>query len=154
MASVPEKDAKLLQPLAGLGCQTTHDNTEAASFADVVVLGVKPGVVPFVAQDLHNKGKGQLLISVAAGIDTKKIEGMFGSEWRFVRAMPNTAVTVGEGATVFCLGEGAGQADSAIVQKLFSSVGFCESAGIPDRCRDGGVRQWSSIHVHDTGGHG
>ena len=126
IASVPEKDAKLLEPLAGLGCQTTHDNMEAANFADVVVLGVKPGVVPFVAQDLHNKGKGQLLISVAAGIDTKKIEGMFGSDWRFVRAMPNTAVTVGEGATVFCLGEGAGQADSIIVQKLFSSVGFCE----------------------------
>ena len=40
--------------------------------------------------------------------------------------MPNTAVTVGEGATVYCLGEGAGQADGQIVQKLFSSVGFCE----------------------------
>ena len=125
MASVPEKDKHLLKPLEDLGCLGTNDNIEAASFADVVVLGVKPGVVPFVARDLHNKGKGQLLISVAAGIDTKKIQQYFGSDWRFVRAMPNTAVTVGEGATVYCLGEGAGQADGQIVQKLFSSVGFC-----------------------------
>jgi pyrroline-5-carboxylate reductase len=126
MASVPEKDTNLLKPLQDLGCLGTNDNMEAVSFADVVVLGVKPGVVPFVARDLHNKGKGQLLISIAAGIDTKKIQQYFGGDWRFVRAMPNTAVTVGEGATVYCLGEGAGQADSQIVQKLFSSVGFCE----------------------------
>lgn len=39
--------------------------------------------------------------------------------------MPNTAVTVGEGATVYCLGDGAEQSDSLIVQKLFSSVGYC-----------------------------
>ena len=126
MASVPEKDKRLLAPLTELGCRATHDNLEAAEFADVIVLGVKPGVVPLVAQGLHNKGRGQLLISVAAGIDTKKIQQYFGSDWRFARAMPNTAVTVGEGATVFCLGEGAGQADSNIVTRLFSSVGFCE----------------------------
>merc|ERR1712128_182224 len=126
IASVPEKDAALLKPFQELGCETTNNNLEAASFADVIVLGVKPGVVPFVAKELHNKGKGQLLISVAAGIDTQKIQQFFGTDWRFVRAMPNTAVIVGEGATVFCLGDGAGQADGNIAQRLFSSVGFCE----------------------------
>ena len=34
---------------------------------DVVVLGVKPFVIPLVAKELKDKGKGQLLISVAAG---------------------------------------------------------------------------------------
>ena len=50
---------------------------------------------------------------------------MFGSDWKFVRAMPNTAVMVGEGATVFCLGKGANISDSHLVKKLFSSVGYC-----------------------------
>ena len=86
---------------------------------------MKPGVVPFVAKELHNKGKGQLLISVAAGLDTRRLQSMFGAEWRVVRAMPNTAVTVGEGATVFCLGAGAEHSDSLLVQQLFSSVGYC-----------------------------
>jgi len=126
IASVPEKDKRLLAPLTELGCEATHNNMAVADFADVVVLGVKPGVVPLVAQGLHNKGRGQLLISVAAGIDTSKIRQLFGCDWRLARAMPNTAVTVGEGATVFCLGEGASQADCDILHTLFSSVGFCE----------------------------
>ena len=32
------------------------------------------------------------------GLDTRRLQSMFGTEWRVVRAMPNTAVTVGEGA--------------------------------------------------------
>ena len=145
LASVPERDSALLDPLRELGCETTHDNLETINNTDVVVLGVKPFVIPMVAKELKDKGKGQLLISVAAGgiqwienismtkckywiilgIDTQKIQLMFGTNWRMVRAMPNTAVTVGEGATVYCLGPGAEQSDGMIVQKLFSSVGYC-----------------------------
>ena len=39
--------------------------------------------------------------------------------------MPNTPVTVGEGATVYCLGPGADKSDSHLVTSLFSSVGLC-----------------------------
>ena len=67
----------------------------------------------------------QILDGITVGIDTQKIQLMFGSTWRMVRAMPNTAVTVREGATVYCLGPGAEHSDGMIVQKLFSSLGFC-----------------------------
>ena len=67
LASVPEKDSFLLDPLRELGCGTTHNNLDAVHHSDVILLGVKPNVVPHVAKELHNKGKGQLLISVAAG---------------------------------------------------------------------------------------
>ena len=96
-ASVPETDAALLAPLSELGCQTTHCNLVAVEGSEVVVLGVKPHVVPLVAAGLKDwTGSGQLLLSVAAGLDTASLAGMFGSGWRHVRAMPNTAVTVGE----------------------------------------------------------
>ena len=39
--------------------------------------------------------------------------------------MPNTAVTVGEGATVFCLGPGADTEDAKLVNTLFSCLGLC-----------------------------
>ena len=39
--------------------------------------------------------------------------------------MPNTPVTVGEGATVYCLGPGAEEEDGDMVSRLFSSVGLC-----------------------------
>ena len=67
LASVPEKDAQLLDPLRELGCETTHDNIDTVTNCDIIVLGVKPIVMPLVAKELNNKGKGQLLISVAAG---------------------------------------------------------------------------------------
>ena len=124
-ASVPESDAALLEPLSQLGCQTTHCNLTAVEQSEVVVLGVKPHVVPVVAAGLKDRGSGQLLVSVAAGLDTVRLAEMFGSEWRHVRAMPNTAVTVGEGATVYCLGPGADNTDSDLVTRLFSSVGLC-----------------------------
>ena len=67
LASVPEKDAVLLEPLQELGCATTHNNLDTVHNTDVLLLGVKPTVVPHVAKELKNKGQGQLLISVAAG---------------------------------------------------------------------------------------
>ena len=96
IASVPESDAALLEPLSCLGCETTHDNLSAVERSDVVVLGVKPHVVPLVASSLKDRGRGQLLLSVAAGLDTGALAEMFGTEWRHVRAMTNTAVTVGQ----------------------------------------------------------
>ena len=96
-ASVPESDATLLAPLSSLGCSTTHSNLSAVEQSDVVVLGVKPHVVPMVAAGLKARGGGgKLLVSVAAGLDTGTLAEMFGADWRHVRAMPNTAVTVGE----------------------------------------------------------
>jgi len=67
LASVPEQDSALLDPLRELGCETTHNNLDTVHNSDVILLGVKPFVVPLVAKELKNKGQGQLLISVAAG---------------------------------------------------------------------------------------
>lgn len=67
LASVPEQDSALLDPLRELGCETTHNNLDTVNNSDVILLGVKPFVVPLVAKELKNKGQGQLLISVAAG---------------------------------------------------------------------------------------
>lgn len=67
LASVPKEDDALLEPLRSLGCGTTHDNLEVVRQSEVVVLGVKPHVVPRVAEGLKDRGTGQLLVSVAAG---------------------------------------------------------------------------------------
>jgi len=123
-ASVPVQDAPLLEPLSRLGCRTTHSNQDAVRGADTVVLGVKPAVVPRVAAELRDSGQQQLLVSVAAGVSTEKLGQQFGPGWRVARAMPNTAVRVREGATVFCLGAGTDQQDSETIQTLFSAVGL------------------------------
>ena len=48
LASVPEQDSTLLDPLRALGCETTHNNLDTVHNSDVILLGVKPFVVPLV----------------------------------------------------------------------------------------------------------
>jgi len=125
MASAPEPDAALLSPLSSLGCLTTHDNLEVGAWADMVLLAVKPGIIPIVAKQLSTLPRGELVVSVAAGVGVGRLERALGERWRVVRAMPNTAVTVGEGATVYCMGGGAERKDGDMVEQLFSTVGMC-----------------------------
>ena len=46
MASCPVQDGHLLEPFKELGCQTTNDNKKLVEFSDVVILAVKPFIVP------------------------------------------------------------------------------------------------------------
>lgn len=84
-----------------LGIDTTENNVEAASQADIVVLAVKPQILPKVAKELANtvRKKRPLVISIAAGIRTDSLSGWLGKEVPLVRAMPNTAALIGSGAT-------------------------------------------------------
>lgn len=135
MASVPESDAILLEPLRTLGCKGTHSNKEVAEWADALLIGVKPGVMKYIANDLKQSKKTsgtgdfapghKLVVSMAAGLDTAKLEDWFGESYRVIRVMPNTAVEVQEGATVYSLGKTAKPEDCSVVEHLFSSVGKC-----------------------------
>ncbi len=84
-----------------LGIDTTENNVEAASQADIVVLAVKPQNLPKVAKELADtvRKKRPLVISIAAGIRTDSLSGWLGKEVPLVRAMPNTAALIGSGAT-------------------------------------------------------
>jgi len=126
LASVPRQDKHLVRPLELLGCEITHSNRDVVNYSDVVLLGVKPHIVPLVAQEVRDLESDKLLVSVAAGLDIHSLQSLFGSLWRVVRVMPNTCVTVGEGASVYCLGQGTTGTDAELTDRLFSSVGLCE----------------------------
>lgn len=103
----------------------SDDNTEAVKTADIVVLAVKPQVLPGVLKEL--KGclpKSTLIISIAAGITIRALETMLGEEARVIRVMPNTPALVGMGAAAFCCGTHATEDDARLVETLFQSVGI------------------------------
>ena len=93
--------------------------------SDVVVLAVKPHVVPLVATEiseavrLHNP----LIASIAAGITTTRLEGILPEGARVVRVMPNMAATVGEAMSALCAGSQASDGDLARARALMDSVG-------------------------------
>ena len=63
--------------------------TDGISGSQIIVLAVKPQQLREVAQQLAAILKGQLLISIAAGIRAKDLVRWSGSQ-AVVRAMPNT----------------------------------------------------------------
>lgn len=125
MVSAPERDIALLEPLKKLGCQTTYNNKDVGAWSDLVMVGVKPGIVPLVAKDLNSTSSDGLFVSIAAGVSVSSLQNCFGEKSRIVRVMPNTAVEVGRGASVYSSGSSVTTEDADKIQTLFSSVGKC-----------------------------
>jgi pyrroline-5-carboxylate reductase len=72
--------------------------TEAVTHSDVVVLAVKPQQLREVAREIAPALKGQLIISIAAGIRAEDMARWLGTQ-NIVRAMPNTPALVRCGMT-------------------------------------------------------
>ena len=104
------------------GCIATAKATDACKKADVIILAVKPNIIPDILGEIKDSIKGKLLISIAAGIKTTKYEGML-SRQRFVRAMPNMAVAVSEGMTNLVAGKHATEEDIAMAEEIFRATG-------------------------------
>ena len=103
----------------------SSDNRGAVAGADVVVLAVKPQVLPELLKEVRDSiPAGALVISIAAGIPLSAIEQGLKPGSRVVRVMPNTPALVGAGAAAFCLGHQASESDAVLVTSLFQAVGL------------------------------
>lgn len=83
------------------GITTGASNREAAAWADIVVLAVKPQIIAAVATELADtlQSGRPLVISIAAGIREAALQHWLGAGIAIVRTMPNTPAMVGAGAT-------------------------------------------------------
>jgi len=107
------------------GIKTSYSNTDAAAWADVILLSVKPQIMAHVLGDIKPAMKdSRLVISVAAGITTSYIEKMLGGKVPVIRAMPNIAAVVRESATAICTGKYANEDHLNIARHIFESVGI------------------------------
>lgn len=80
------------------GIDTFERGSEAVPGSDVVVLAVKPQVMPDALADLAPAIEpGQLVLSIAAGSTVKNLLDTLGDESPVVRAMPNTPALIGRG---------------------------------------------------------
>jgi pyrroline-5-carboxylate reductase len=125
LAATDVSPAALAQLTADHAIRTFADNAEAAAWASVIVLAVKPQVLPAVLFEIAPAiTPDKLVISIAAGVPSERIVEQLGGHPRVVRAMPNTPAIVGEGATAIVGGRGAGADDLAVAEELFRSVGI------------------------------
>ena len=108
-----------------LGVRVTSDNGKVCDFADIVILAVKPQILDGVLKGIAKKiGKKKLLVSVAAGVPLKRIEGQLPPGARAVRVMPNIPCVVGAGAAGYAAGKHATATDQEQVGAILNSFGI------------------------------
>lgn len=82
------------------GIAASGHNIEACAWAQIVVLAVKPQVMATVAADIRPAlGHRPLVISIAAGINSRQLQRWLGSDTAIIRTMPNTPALVQTAAT-------------------------------------------------------
>jgi pyrroline-5-carboxylate reductase len=94
----PERGAELKERYA---VRPTCDNQEAVRGAGLVILSVKPQVLPRVLEQLNGQlRKDSLVLSIVAGARVAAISQGLNHSY-VVRAMPNTPAQIGQGMTVW-----------------------------------------------------
>ncbi len=104
--------------------QVLTDNAKAVAPADLVIVAVKPQDMAHTIQGIGPVvDERKVVISIAAGVPTAKIESAFGKPVRVVRVMPNTPALVLAGAAGLCAGSHARPADLEVARVLFEALG-------------------------------
>jgi pyrroline-5-carboxylate reductase len=106
------------------GIVTSDDNRAIASWANLVVLAVKPQVIGDAAETLADAlAPETLVVSIAAGVPLAALTTLLPRSPRIVRAMPNTPALVLAGATAISASSGTDATDVAAATALFEAVG-------------------------------
>src|SRR5829696_2692793 len=104
--------------------ETPDGNTDAAASAGIVLIGVKPGMVPDLLHEIAPALKpGTIVVSLAAGVTLATFESILPDGVAALRSMPNTPAVVGKAVTGIAAGGGATAEDVATVRRLFETVG-------------------------------
>lgn len=92
---------RLAEIQARYGVQTTTDNLDAATRADILVLAVKPQVLDEVLLEVRPGARTcSLVLSIVAGAPIRRIaDGLANAS--VVRVMPNTPARIGQGMSVW-----------------------------------------------------
>ncbi|OZD46351.1 pyrroline-5-carboxylate reductase [Rhodococcus sp. 06-1477-1B] len=99
-------------------------NTEAVAASDIVLVGVKPAMVPDLLDEIApHLRPGAIVVSLAAGVTLATFTAHLGEGVATLRSMPNTPSLVGKGVTGLAAGPSASVDDVAVVRALFETVG-------------------------------
>jgi pyrroline-5-carboxylate reductase len=97
-------------------------NRVALEGARVVIIGVKPAMVPALLSEIADHlAADAIVVSVAAGVTTATMEGLVPGA--VARAMPNTPSLVRRGVTGLAAGSRISADEIALVRAVFETVG-------------------------------
>jgi pyrroline-5-carboxylate reductase len=129
--TVTNRSRAKAEPLAALPGVTSlaleeepDANRRAAAEGSVVLVAVKPAMVPDLLREIADALRpGAIVVSVAAGVTVATFEEILPDHVSVIRSMPNTPSIVGRGLTGVSAGSRSSAEDLAVVRSLFETVG-------------------------------
>lgn len=107
-----------------LDIETTLSNTEAVTKAHLVLVCVKPQTVEEVLRQVADAiTPDHIVVSVAASVTTRLMEGVINKAVPVIRTMPNTPCLVKKGMTALAPGKHATAEHLAQARKIFDAIG-------------------------------
>ena len=106
---------------ARYGVGVSADGSVAAE-ADMVIVAVKPNVVPSVLEEI-SRYKPRRVLSIAAAVTLETLEKSLPKGTEVIRCMPNTPASVGEGMAAIAKGTLAGDEFLKDAVDIFNALG-------------------------------
>lgn len=121
--TLTRRSIEALSAVASVGFNTSTDNSEAVKIAGIVVLCVQPNQLESLIKEIKPfLQTNQVIVSVITGVSIEKLQQFLGNEMEIIRAMPNTAIAIGQSMT--CIATGGNSKESvAKVELLFGALG-------------------------------
>lgn len=125
--TISDKNEELLASFKGKYPQinVTTDNVKAVAGADIVVVVVKPWLMPAVLGEIKSAIdlKKQIVVSDAANFTTDKLAETLGAEGNFFYVIPNIAAEFAASMSFVAKGKSASDEALAQVKALYDMVG-------------------------------
>jgi pyrroline-5-carboxylate reductase len=134
--TVVEPSAERRGVLKGLGVRVVGAAEEALP-ADMVLIAVKPQVIDSVVSGISGAIAGALVVSIAAGVSTARLESLLPAGTAVVRVMPNMPALVGAGTALVSGGTETTAEQVETVRALFAAIG--EAVVIDEKLQDAGT---------------
>ena len=122
-AEINEEIAKAAQNR--LEIEVFVDNKELVKVSDIIFIATRPNAVVDVCKEIKTVlTPDKLVVSIAAGVNTKKIEAILDNV-RVLRIMPNTPALVKLGMYGICNGSKSTPDDVQTIMNILSTTGKC-----------------------------
>ncbi|MHB1543155.1 MAG: pyrroline-5-carboxylate reductase [Gammaproteobacteria bacterium] len=107
------------------GVMTQVDNCELVEWAEVVLVAIRPSDLQAVLTPLQPiwGSRERLVVSLAAGMPVAQLHQWIPNAVTVIRAMPNLAVEMGQGAIAVYAPDPAAESDRKLVEGLFGCLG-------------------------------
>jgi len=122
--TLTRRNIKALSHESQLGFVVTDNNVQAVQDADIIVFAILPQQLRKVLEEIAPvvKESDQIFVSVVSGVSCLDIKEVLGQGTSVVRAMPNTAIAIGQSMTCIATDTAAAHIVKE-VEVMFETVG-------------------------------